>query len=238
MLSEKNFLLGLTTSEKSDWRDKAMEIDEFQIEEIALLLNGLNIIQRKSLYELLDKSLSLKRIPIVYLRADIEEWEVDYFVSKFSTKILSCAADKDLPLIMKKLEKYRQMIFVENNSFSGDYYDFFNKEKLNSLRPAGLCFNLANLEFDRIYKKRDYQKSVELYKKYFVGCNYVCGFKKRGVFSLLNKGCKDYLHSLAELSYLINIDKTFFSYYIVISLENSFLEQLEIKKYIEETLIE
>lgn len=66
-------LLGLTTTPKSDWREKVKEIEKFGIKELALFPTFLSPDERKELYTLLEKT-KIKNIPHVHLRDDMEEW--------------------------------------------------------------------------------------------------------------------------------------------------------------------
>jgi len=53
---EKKILLGLTTTPKSDWREKVREIEKFRIKEIALFPTMLEMKGRKKLYGLLERT--------------------------------------------------------------------------------------------------------------------------------------------------------------------------------------
>jgi hypothetical protein len=65
---ERKILLGLTTTPRSDWREKIREIDELGLEEAALFPTFIHLPERKELYGLLEKT-GIKKAPHVHLRA-------------------------------------------------------------------------------------------------------------------------------------------------------------------------
>ncbi len=90
----KNILLGLTTiTVGGEWKKKVKEIDELGVKEIALFPTGLNIAERKELYQLLENT-KLEKIPHVHLRDDMKCDELDYLVNRFKAEVFNVHSEK------------------------------------------------------------------------------------------------------------------------------------------------
>jgi len=147
MLNAKTILLGLTTSSGSNWQDKVEEIKEFNIKELALLPNFLNFEQRKKLYQLLQDT-ALEEIPVVHLRHDMEQNELDYLVNKYKSKIFCLQADELGFKLYEKLPKYQSLIYLENPS-NEKTAKYFNQAIFNEQQISGFCLDLTRLESQR-----------------------------------------------------------------------------------------
>ncbi len=232
MSGEKQLLLGLTTTPGSNWRDKVEEIKQLNLREVALLPTALPAAERQTLYRLLEAT-SLEAIPCVHLRDDFSLAEVDYLVSRFKVKALTCHADLKGYALLDSLPKYNSIIYVEN--FSQEEADkFFTQEYFTKHQVSGVCLDLAHLEETRRLSKRHYKRLVAMLAKYPARVNHISGVKTSALFKIFNKTAVDHsLDSLNDLAYLKQIPPQYFGRYIVIELENSFLEQTEVRKFLE-----
>ncbi|MFH1412739.1 MAG: hypothetical protein ABIG10_01790 [bacterium] len=234
MLNTK-ILLGLTTTQGSNWQDKVKEISQFNIKEIGLLPTTLNYEQRGQLYKMLQDT-PLETIPFVHLRHDMEQKELDYLVAKYKTKIFCSHANEEGIKLIDRLPKYLTMIYLENDvDDKSDKY--FNAKVFDEHKVAGICLDLAHLENQRNRYKQSYKRVQAVLNKYPIGCNHVSAVKTNILLKLFHrKSTSHELKNLDDLDYLRKFSKNYFAKYIVIELENSFQEQLEIKKHLENML--
>ncbi|MEA1936716.1 MAG: hypothetical protein U9N04_01220 [Patescibacteria group bacterium] len=222
-----------STISDSSWKDKIKEICKFGIEEIALFPTCLNGEKRKELYSLLENS-SVKRIPFVHLRSDMETSELEYLIRNYDTEVFNIHSKKEYSY-PKDYLKFRDKICIENV-----YYPLDKKEIENF---SGVCIDFSHLENDRLLYKNKYEYNREIIEKFLIKCNHISSIRKNARLDSKNKYDKNsfrydshYLKKLSELDYLKNYPLKYFSCYCAIELENSIERQLEIKDYIEELL--
>lgn len=222
---QHEILLGLTTTPKSDWRGKVEEMKKFGIKKIALFPTFLEIAQRKELYELLEEIEGLE-IPHVHLREeDMEAWEMQWFESKGAKAYNIHMRSRSNASLLK----YTNMIFVENHP-----HEIIPEHILQNY--AGICLDFQHWELSlkKVSKKTELQA-----EKFKIGCCHMSAMPKwKNVLKrFVGKfdGSGHYMLSLDEMDYLKKY-KEYFPKYMSIELENSFEEQLKIKKYLEEKL--
>lgn len=230
------FLPGLTTTSKSDWREKIGEIEKFNIKEIALFPTFLEIEDRKELYALLEKT-GIKNIPHVHLREDMEDWELDFFCEKYGAQVFNVHPVDNIIDFLNR-SKYKNIIFIENTgrTLSKNLEKYFNLS-------AGMCLDVSHWEDEvAIQKSENWENLDRLSKKYKIGCCHVSAINKN---VQLDKNCitgkeeklfsKHWVDNLSEVDYF----KKYVVYlpkYVSIELENSFKDQLEVIKYLEKII--
>lgn len=231
-------LLGLLTSPGSNWQAKIQEIRELNLKEVAVFLTWLPIEQRKEFYELL-KTTGIASIPLVHLRTkdgvDTEPWELDFFVQNFGTKAFNAHPDNNGYAIIRNNPKYQPMIFVEN-LWGPELMKNFTSEYFEKNQTGGICLDFSHLETDRILFPEQYGQTIQMLEKYPIGCNHIGGIRNNIFFRLLGSGRGISRHKTKKLShfdYLKHFPRNYFSPIISLELENSFREQLGIKRYIE-----
>ena len=232
MIRGKNILLGLTTTPKSNWRDKVQEIRDFNIKELALLPTGLDIEQRKELYLLLEAT-PLSSIPYCYLRDDFIEPELIYLIDRFKTKVFSVHADLGGLALQNKLAKYSTSICVENPLvFTPD--SAFDKDIMAQHQVIGVCLDLVRYQLVKDLDKKGFKKLEEVLAALPAMANIISPYHLTAMQKLLKKPSNvHFAESLHEFDYLKEIADKYFSPYLVMDLENYFMEQQEIIKYIE-----
>ncbi len=135
-MANKKILLGLTTITEGEWRNKAGEIDELGLKEIALFPTCLNFAERKELYGLLENT-KLEKIPHVHLRDDMELSELDYLVNKFGTEVFNVHSENCYFPSTLDFKDYFKKVYVENT--------IDNTPTENDLKKyAGLCFDFSH----------------------------------------------------------------------------------------------
>jgi len=227
-------LLGLTTTRNSDWRGKVKEIDELKIKEVAFFSTCLKLVERKELYGLLEKT-GLQRIPFVHLKDDFEEWEFEYLIKKYKTKVFNTHFDRLNKKFLQNSSKYKKLIYLENNfNFCDEMLSWFK------VFP-GFCLDISHFESYCAIQKISAQKNLSKYlREYKIGCAHISAIKDKP-FSVIEEGVKfslyasHFLKNLSELNYVKKY-KNFLPKFCAIELENSFREQLEAKKYLEKIL--
>lgn len=227
---KKQLLFGLTTTPKSNWRDKVAEIKELGLKEIALLPTYLTYEERQELYGLLENS-GVVNIPYVHLRQDFVSQELDYLMERFKTKIFSCHANPEHLVMLDSLARYASLIYVENGDLRKDL--FFNKDTFTKHQVIGVCLDLAHYQNTKDTDKPGYKRLVSILADLPIGVNHISGYKHSLFNTLFNKrGDSHWIGSLKDLEYLKTVPPNYFSKYIVLEVENSLFEQQEIMKYL------
>jgi hypothetical protein len=227
----KKILLGLTTTYLSDWKKKIKETTKFNISEIALFLTCLDLEERKRAYEML-KNTPVKSVPHVHLRTDSKLWEIDYFIKNYHTKVFNIHSRRDVYPFTTDFSNYSSIIYVENTHVTPAIDEL---EKF-----AGLCVDFAHWEDNTLIKNSDYDDFGDKIKKYGIGCAHISSILPKPVPDpdpLLDKETYS-SHMLGDYKNLDYIKKylQYMSNIISIELENSFEEQLEIKKYLDKII--
>jgi len=229
----KKILLGLTTLTGENWKNKIEEAKKFNIEEVALFPTMLDLEKRKELYTLLENS-PIKSIPHVHLRHDMEEWELDYFVSKYGTHLFNIHPNLD-SLRLLDFKKHTPNIYIENlYAISDDFLDILK-------RCGGICLDAAHWHSEGIMKGgQGYERFPALFSEYKIGCCHISGAKNTPVLKfdeVLKKEVAEYEYhkvDINDLSYFDYIKKyaQYLPEIISIELENSFEEQMKAREYL------
>ncbi|MFH1744990.1 MAG: hypothetical protein ABH881_02360 [bacterium] len=111
-------LPAITTLKGSNWREKINEINKLKLDETALFLTGIDAKARRALYKMLEKS-TIKQIPFVHLRSDMELWELDYLTQNYHAQIFNTHSQAEFPF-KYDLSKYQKMTFIENTCTAYD----------------------------------------------------------------------------------------------------------------------
>lgn len=221
----------ITTTSGSNWREKITEIDKLGLKEIALFPTCLNKKERKEMYEMLGKT-GLKNIPFIHLRNDFDEEEIGWLKEKYQTQVFNTHSERLYPL-KNSWDKYKKECIYLENTHSGFLEDELEKY-------AGICIDFSHLENDRLFYPKRYEQSVQMIKKYKIGCAHLSAIKKENHPDSERPQELRYdwhqLEKFSEMDYLRNYPQEYFPKFIAIELENSLAEQLKIKDYIENSL--
>lgn len=225
------FILGLTTTPGSDWREKIEETKRLNISEMALFTTFLNLKERTEVYKLL-KSSPIVSIPHAHLRDDQEPWELDLLFDKYGTRLFNMHPNNaGEAAFLGKFADYEQYMYFENQEELTDQY-----KRLIDI-SAGMCIDLAHLhDYGHLRKVDSYKAIKGLMTSHKIGCAHVSAIrpeltldKKDGLYYHAWHTAAD-VHELDYVKEYIDILPPIVS----IELENTFLEQLEFKKYLEE----
>lgn len=216
--------------------EKLEEAIKLGLKDVCFFATQLSLEGRKDFYRLLEKS-TIKYIPLVHIKDDMELWELDYFIKNFQTELFNCHPQAEHKL-KNNLTKYRKRIFVENTFFPLDE---------NDVRLfGGICIDFSHLETMRHSKPDTYNLYLQFIEKYHCGCGHVSAEGKISSSSVLrkfpkyfsflgkflkNKYSAHFLKDLKDLDYLKRYQK-YFPSIMALELENSLEEQLKIIAYL------
>lgn len=199
-----------------------------RIEEVALFPTVLSKEERRNLYSLLKDS-SIKRIPLVHLREDMDIKELDLFIERYDTQLFNTHSERQFTINREWIAKYRELICIENT------HDYPLDEK-EIKKYGGICLDLSHLENVRLTDMDRYNKETEILNKFPIKCNHISAIRKDFSFIDSKKRELEYdshhLNDLSELDYLKKYPIKYFSNFCAIELENNFNEQMEAIQYI------
>ncbi len=193
----RKVLVSIVTTKNSDWQAKIKETKELRLSEVAVFLTCLDKKARQRLYKLLESS-SVKSVPLVHLRGDMEPGELDYFLKNYKTKFFVHHSQSEYPFL-HDYSKYKDIIFIEN------VYKPLDEEELKNF--GGICLDLSHLENDRILEKEKFGHNIKIIEKYPIGCNHISVMKKishKDENIGTTRYDRHFLDDLSELDYLKN----------------------------------
>lgn len=214
----------ITTITPGKWRDKIAEVKKLKLKEVALFLTCLDQEQRKTLYALL-KETSVKKVPFVHIRSDMELWELNYLANTYQTKAFNTHTKREHASLYD-YGKYKKVVFIENT------YGSFDEEEIKEF--GGICLDLSHLENERLLNPKIYLTNIAMLKKHPPSCSHVAAIRTK-TFIDENSRIKystHHLTSLSELDYLKRYPLAYFGSIAAIELENSIEEQLKVKEYL------
>ena len=211
----------------SDYQNQIKEINELAINTVCLFPTGIDFLERKRLYTLLEKS-SVKEIPFVHIRHDMREEELDYFMKRFKTRLFNIHSQIHSSFRLENdLSKYNKFIYVETtrHPLDGTLYKY-----------AGICLDTAHVENQRLKKTKVYESFMQSLNKHPFGITHISAIAQN---PRLENGDVNYdehkFKNLSEFNYVKSYAK-YFSKIIALELENSIHDQLKVKSYLENLL--
>jgi hypothetical protein len=221
------FLVSITTTKGSNWKDRLEEAKELGIKEVAFFLTTLDFPQRMEVYRAFFGAGITA--PVVHLRHDACTEEISFLIENFRTGIFNVHPEGERPLLYKKgISKYKKKIYLENSSCLPEEKDL--KEW------AGLCIDFAHWEDTR---KRGLNKFAEmkyLLSRYPAGFGHISAIKETthpdegGLPE--DRYDSHTLEKLSDLDYLKGYP-LFWCRYMAMELINGLKDQLEAIKYIQ-----
>ncbi|MEI6477791.1 MAG: hypothetical protein WCO52_02290 [bacterium] len=220
-------------SAKHTWRESLKERTRLEIGEIALFLTGLEEPERVELYGLLETEALYfpLQIPFVHARSDMSASEYDYLIRTFGTRRFNLHPVREVPLQSPLPPRLRKLIYIENTTGLRE----------SDLRGfAGVCLDVSHLEDYKMCGEVETFADVAIIaKQHGVGVSHVSAvsrqpyqFKDGSLSYAPHRAC-----SLQELDYLKKYPRRFFGEIMAIELNNSLFEQLQIKEYIQNSIL-
>ena len=216
-------------STNGKWKNQIEEVKKFKLNEICLFPTCLPKKKRYLLYRQLAKT-SVKHIPLVHLRHDMDKAELDYLTRLFSVNFFNLHSQLHSRFLLRDdLTKYKNQILIENTLSS------LIREGKNY---PGLCLDTAHLENQRLQKSRLYTDWIQAIKKYPIKVVHISAVKNKkrkltSSYSTYDAHCFD---SLQEFNYLQRY-RQYLPRICALELENSIEKQLCAKEYIEQLLL-
>ncbi|MDD3386675.1 MAG: hypothetical protein PHX92_01965 [Candidatus Pacebacteria bacterium] len=164
----------ITTRKDSNWRDKFREIDYLNLEEVAVFPTFLEKRERENLYQMIKDS-SIKKIPLVHLREDMDIEELNFFAKKYHTQVFNTHSSMEYKIDPKWIIEYKELICIENTHKSP-----LSEEEIK--KYGGICLDFSHLENTRMLELERYEKEQEIISKFGVKCNHISAIKKRIFF--------------------------------------------------------
>lgn len=233
----KKILPSVTTIIPDLWRKKVAEIDDLELEEIALFPTCLNIDLRKELYGMLEKT-KLRRIPHVHLRNDMDDAELNYLEKRFKAQVFNIHGKNTAhPFDIKKIKKHLAKIYVENHQYAPPCFEELEK-------TAGLCVDFSHWQDGIMLKSKNYDILMKKIIAHFtIGCSHVSAVGEKiiesrdAVFNeiVYHDYSKHFFDDLKEFDYMKNF-LDFLPDMISLELENSLEQQLQVKEYLEKMI--
>ena len=212
----------ITGNTKKELEEKIDEVNNLKIKEIPLFVQRLTKVERKVIYQLLEKS-TVKRIPLVHIKNKMNLEELEYLKREFNTDYFTIhesgfdhldkwtGFEKDLFLEMSTDDTVKDNVKVENiGGFCVDL-SHYKKQK-----------DRETIDYEYVYNRR---KETQLFK-----CNHVSGYSPQQMTDL------HFVDTVSSFDYLKELPGFVFGEVVAIEVFNSIARQLEFKKYIENLL--
>lgn len=218
--SEKIFL-SITGEKNIDWQAKLKEINRLKIDEVAVFLERFDKKERDNFYRFLLRS-SIKKVPFVHLRDDVNKEEIEFFINKFKTDYFNIHEEH-----FKCLNKWRgfwNKLYLEMN------YDSEIAKEVKVRRIGGFCIDLAHFKsaIARGAKESYYIHSRKDRIKF--DCNHLGGYSPERMHDL------HIITDLKDFDYLTTLPKYVFGKIIALEVDNNIKEQIIFKKHISKIL--
>jgi len=210
-------LLSITGKESFDWDSKLKEINARNIDEVAVFLECFDQKERDNFYRLLLKS-TIKTVPFVHLRDDVQKEEIKFFIDRFKTRYFNIHEDG-----FKKLDQwqgYWDKLYLEM-----DYNDEIAKD-VKVRQIGGFCVDLAHLKA-AISRGTEEASYVFLRKnKAEIACNHLNGYDPLKMEDI------HLVKDLSAFDYLTTLPKYAFGKIIALEVDNSIQDQIKFKEYL------
>lgn len=219
--SEK-IILSLTGKTEDDWKYKINDINNLNIDKIALFLETYRRSQREKIYQSLEKS-CVKTIPLVHIKNDMEVDELKYLCNKYNNPYLTIHESS-----FEKLDLWKgfyKRLFLE--------FDYNNSVRSNVDvdKIGGFCIDLSHFKSaeERWLKEFEYVIGYRNKKDLFK-CNHLSGYSYQKNMNL------HIISSFDDFEYLKTLPDFIFGDVIALEVFNSIGDQIMYKKYITDLL--
>lgn len=219
-----NILVSITGRTPDEWRKKLEEIKKLSITECALFLEFYSPEQKQEIYDALANS-HIKSIPLVHLRHDMKEHELEFLQKNFDTKYFTCHEENFARHDVEHWKGFYKNIYLEMN------FDNFVSRTVNVEKIGGFCIDLAHFKCGLEKLSKDFEYVFERKEKDIFACNHVNGWD-----SEKNVDMHTIYNMEKDFEYLKTLPRFVVGQCIAIETFNSVKEQLEFKTYLETLL--
>ncbi len=212
-----------------DWRGEITKLNELGISDLALFIDSLTIEQRREVYRLI-KPLASLNISYVHITSNFEEWELDYLTATHNTFFFGLSLDTSSFAFISTIPNFSSAVVIENPA-DNKFMSLFTDEALVHAGVNQLCLDVKTLETDRRHHNKKYLATINVLDHHKIAVTQI-GVVPEGFFRKVFSPHSQLLTTLSDLHYLKNIPKSYLANLIILELDNSLEEQLEISKYI------
>jgi len=213
--------LGITGGENIDWQSKLKEINQLRIKEAAVFLERFDKKERDNFYRFLVKS-TLKKVPLVHLREDVEKNEIKFFIDKYQTHYFNIHEEHFA--LLDKWKGYWDKLYLEMDCSGGV------AKEVKVRRIGGFCVDLAHFKAAIARGLEEAHYIFVRRNKIKFTCNHLCGYSEPKTRD------KHFVDSLRDFDYLTTLPKYVFGKILAIEVENSIKDQIKFKEYIAKIL--
>ena len=211
----------ITGHKTIDWQSKLKEINKFKIKEAAVFVEWFNKKERPHLYKFLLKS-SIKRVPLVHLRHDTNEEDIEFFIKNYNTQYFNIHEDHFD--VLDQWAGYLDKLYLEMN------FDDEIAKNVKAREIGGFCIDLSH--FKSAIARGSEEATYAFFRKNKIrfACNHLNGYDP------IEKIDKHTITSLKDFDYLTTLPKFVFGKTIALEVNNSIKEQMEFIGYLNKML--
>jgi len=196
---------------------KITEVENFELDNIPLFFERLPIEERDKVYARLEKS-SIKKIPLVHIRGDMDKEELDFFKRKYKTKYFTIHEEHFK--ILQKWKGFYKDIYLEMNK------DNLVKKNVIVEKIGGFCVDLSHFKSAEEKWSQEFIYTLERSDDKIFACNHLNGY------SYQRNTDMHIINNLSDFNYLKTLPEFLFGECIAIEADHSIAKQLEFKKYL------
>ena len=217
-------LVSITGNNFKEAESKILEANFFKLKKVALFLSRLTKKDRIKVYELLLDS-SIKEIPLVHARHDMDLIEYKFLQKEFNVKYFNLHDDISKIINKKKLNSISKKLLLELGFMN------HNMKKISLSTLKGFCIDLSHFKSseERCSSEFEFALKYKNKKSMFVA-NHLSGH------NLKEKICIRKIHSRKEFHYLETLPNFVFGKIIALEVCNPIKEQLEFRTYLQNFL--
>lgn len=211
-------LVSITGSKNQHWQTELQEINEFNLNQVALFLECFTPEQRQLIYPALIRS-CVKNIPLVHIRNDMLKSELEFLVKNFSSQYFTIHEDSFT--FIQNWSGFEKNLYLEMNT------DNLVSQSVKIQKIGGFCVDLAHFKISVTAKTQEAEYILQRkdISRYFA-CNHLNGYDPKRNTDLHT------ITSLQDFDYLKTLPKFLFSKVIAIETENSIKEQIDFRDYL------
>lgn len=214
-----HLLLSITGRTPKEWQDKLQEIQDRNIQEIALFLEFYSPEEKQAIYRALTDS-CIKSIPLVHLRHDMVADELAFLQKNFGTTYFTCHEENFTQGNVQQWQAFHKDIYLEMN------FDNMVSEKVVVESIGGFCVDLAHFKCGMEKNSKDFQYVMARKDTSVITCNHLNGWDPQKNIDM------HAIKSIADFDYLATLPDFVFGKYIALEMFHSIKEQLEFKEYL------
>jgi hypothetical protein len=152
--------------------------------------------------------------------------ELSFLKNNFNTQIFNIHTTREY----EEFHDYKDLkkqVCIENTIYP------LNEEEVKEW--GGLCLDFSHLENEKLVGSGTYEKDIILINQYPIRCNHISAIKKEAKidkYTQKERFDSHWYSDLSEFDYLKQYDKSLFSDFCAMELENTIEEQLKAIEYI------